>query len=180
MLIECNGRNVLSQVMDNRFNLSLSLSLSLSLQFLLLLYLLYIFYFLLSFSLSPPPLGDGDYICAGSHRQHELYIWDKATGSLVKGESLLDLTWHPVKPVILSVPNGLVNIWSHAQTELWSAYAPNFKELDENEDYEERERASLILKTKTIMEIWRMRVLITFLMLYLPNTKHIACKDHNN
>ena len=57
-----------------------------------------------------------------------------------KGESLLDLTWHPVKPVILSVSNGLVNIWSHAQTELWSAYAPNFKELDENEDYEERER----------------------------------------
>lgn len=56
-----------------------------------------------------------------------------------KGESLLDLTWHPVRPVILSVSNGVVNIWSHTQTELWSAYAPNFKELDENEDYEERE-----------------------------------------
>ena len=34
---------------------------------------------------------------AGSHRQHELYIWDKATGSLVKmltgqkGETLLDI-----------------------------------------------------------------------------------------
>jgi COMPASS component SWD1 len=89
--------------------------------------------------------GDGDYICAGSHRQHELYIWDKSTGNLakmltgVKGESLLDLTWHPVRPIILSVSNGVVNVWSHAQTELWSAYAPNFKELDENEDYEERE-----------------------------------------
>ena len=97
-----------------------------------MLYLLCFFTFL-----SPPPLGDGDYICAGSHRQHELYIWDKATGNLVKiltgskGESLLDLTWHPVKLVILSVSN--------AQTEPWSAYAPNFKELDENEDYEERE-----------------------------------------
>ena len=105
-----------------------------------MLYLLCFFTFFF-----PPPLGDDDYICAGSHRQHELYIWDKATGNLVKiltspkGESLLDLTWHPVKPVILSVSNGLVNIWSHAQTELWSAYAPNFKELDENEDYEERE-----------------------------------------
>ena len=93
----------------------------------------------------PPPLGDGDYICAGSHRQHELYIWDKAAGNLVKiltgrkSKSLLDLTWHPVKPVILSVSNGLVKIWSHAQTELWSAYAPNFKELNENEVYEERE-----------------------------------------
>lgn len=56
-----------------------------------------------------------------------------------KGECLLDLTWHPVRAIILSVSNGLVNIWSHAQTELWSAYAPNFKELDENEEYEERE-----------------------------------------
>lgn len=41
--------------------------------------------------------GDGEFIVAGSHRQHELYIWDKATGSLVKmltgqkGETLLDI-----------------------------------------------------------------------------------------
>ena len=89
--------------------------------------------------------GDADYICAGSHRQHQLYVWDKTTGNLVKmltgpkGESLLDLTWHPVRPIILSVSNGVVNIWSHTQTELWSAYAPNFKEFNENEEYEERE-----------------------------------------
>ena len=56
-----------------------------------------------------------------------------------KGECLLDLAWHPVRPIILSVSNGVVNIWSHTQTELWSAYAPNFKELDENEEYDERE-----------------------------------------
>ncbi len=42
--------------------------------------------------------GDAEFIVAGSHRQHELYIWDKATGSLVKmltgqkGETLLDIT----------------------------------------------------------------------------------------
>ena len=134
MLIECNERNVLSQVMEIIDLISLSL---------FPIFALFIMFFTFLF---PPPLGDGDYICAGSHRQHELYIRDKTTGNLVKiltgskGESLLDLTWHPVKPVILSVSNGLVNIWSHAQTELWSAYAPNFKELDENEDYEERER----------------------------------------
>ena len=56
-----------------------------------------------------------------------------------KGENLLDLLWHPVRATILSVSNGVVNIWSHKQKELWSAYAPNFKELDENEEYEERE-----------------------------------------
>ena len=56
-----------------------------------------------------------------------------------KGESLLDLLWHPVRASILSVSNGVVNVWSHKQKELWSAYAPNFKELDENEEYEEKE-----------------------------------------
>ena len=50
--------------------------------------------------------GDGEFIVAGSHRQHALYIWDKATGSLVKmltgqkGETLLDIAVsckaHPV------------------------------------------------------------------------------------
>ena len=130
---------------NNRFNISLSLSLFLSLCLSLSVYLslspcfasfiimfVNILYFFSPLSLLsllllfshfffPPlslssPLGDGDYICAGSHRQHELYIWDKATGNLVKiltgpkGESLLDLTWHPVKPVILSVSNGLLNL----------------------------------------------------------------------
>ena len=41
--------------------------------------------------------GDGEFIVAGSHRQHALYIWDKGTGSLAKmltgqkGETLLDI-----------------------------------------------------------------------------------------
>lgn len=44
-----------------------------------------------------------------------------------------------MQPIILSISNGVVNVWSHSPIELWSAYAPNFKELDENEEYEERE-----------------------------------------
>ena len=28
--------------------------------------------------------GDGEYVCAGSARQHALYIWEKQTGTLMK------------------------------------------------------------------------------------------------
>jgi len=39
-------------------------------------------------------------------------------------------------PTILSISNGVVNMWSQTAVELWSAYAPNLKE---HEEYEERE-----------------------------------------
>ncbi|XP_057952293.1 protein RBL-like [Malania oleifera] len=90
--------------------------------------------------------GDGEWIVGGSASkgQHKIYIWDRA-GHLVKilegpKEALIDLAWHPVHPIVVSVSlTGLVYIWAKDYTENWSAFAPDFKELDENEEYVEQE-----------------------------------------
>lgn len=41
--------------------------------------------------------------------------------------------------MLCTVSSGTVHIWAPAVVENWSAYAPDFRELMENEDYEERE-----------------------------------------
>ncbi|KAK8639070.1 hypothetical protein V6N13_137468 [Hibiscus sabdariffa] len=90
--------------------------------------------------------GDGEWVIAASaiKGEHKLYIWDRA-GHLVKilegpKETVFDLAWHPVHPIIVSVSlTGLVYIWAKDYTENWSAFAPDFKDLEENEEYVERE-----------------------------------------
>ena len=44
-----------------------------------------------------------------------------------------------MRPIVCSVSGGVVSIWAHNQVENWSAFAPDFKELDENVEYEEKE-----------------------------------------
>ncbi|KAM7268176.1 hypothetical protein ACFE04_010342 [Oxalis oulophora] len=104
--------------------------------------------------------GDGEWVIAGSASkgEHKVYIWDRA-GLLVKilegpKEALIDLAWHPVHPIIVSVSlTGLVYIWAKDYTENWSAFAPDFKELEENEEYVEREdEFDIVLESEKVKE----------------------------
>ncbi|THF98034.1 hypothetical protein TEA_022756 [Camellia sinensis var. sinensis] len=104
--------------------------------------------------------GDGEWVVGASANryEHKIYIWDRA-GHLVKilegpKDGLLELAWHPVHPIVVSVSlGGLVYIWAKDYTENWSAFAPDFKELEENEEYVEREdEFDLIPETGKVKE----------------------------
>ncbi|XP_075511022.1 protein RBL-like isoform X2 [Primulina tabacum] len=104
--------------------------------------------------------GDSEWVIGGSASkgEHKIYTWDRA-GHLVKilegpKEALIDLAWHPVHPVVVSVSlAGLVYIWAKDHTENWSAFAPDFKELEENEEYIEREdEFDLVLETEKMKD----------------------------
>lgn len=88
---------------------------------------------------------DASYVCGGSARQHALHIWESENGAIkkmlqgTKGELLLDVQWHPLRPIVASISSGLISIWSRPQIENWSAFAPDFQELEENIEYDERE-----------------------------------------
>ncbi|KAK9695470.1 chromatin binding protein, variant 3 [Basidiobolus ranarum] len=91
--------------------------------------------------------NDDDYVIgASAHKaEHNIYVWDKNMANLIKilegpKEPLRDLTWHPKRPIIASVSTyGMVYVWTRSPNESWSAFAPDFKELEENAEYEERE-----------------------------------------
>ncbi|XP_074287532.1 protein RBL-like isoform X2 [Silene latifolia] len=89
---------------------------------------------------------NGEWIIGGSTgREHKIHIWDSdgRVVKILKGPpkvGLISLAWHPVHPIIVSLSmTGLIYIWAKAYAEKWSAFYPDFKELDHMEEYVERE-----------------------------------------
>lgn len=92
--------------------------------------------------------ADADWVIgsSGGSGEHLLYVWDRQHGALEKilegpqTASVSQVAWHPRRPVLAAVSgDGRVYLWARVFTENWSAFAPDFKELDENEEYIERE-----------------------------------------
>jgi len=81
---------------------------------------------------------------SASNTEQKIYIWD-LRGQLTRmldgpKDGTLSLSYHPTRPIIACCTrSGAVFIWTKQYCENWSAFAPDFKELEENEEYDERE-----------------------------------------
>lgn len=91
---------------------------------------------------------NGEYLIASTYGSgaHDVYMWETTMGSLIKvlegpKEELLDTDWNNKRCSI--VANGLdlgyIYLWSNIVPQKWSALAPDFVEVEENVEYEERE-----------------------------------------
>lgn len=83
------------------------------------------------------------YICVG--HQNSIHIYETETGSIrkiipgEKGDQIVDIQLHPLRPAAVSISSGKVSVWVRPNVENWSAFAPEFQELEKNQEYEERE-----------------------------------------
>ncbi|KAK1073420.1 chromatin binding protein [Friedmanniomyces endolithicus] len=90
--------------------------------------------------------SSADYVMASTLMNHDIYIWERGHGSLVKilegpKEELGAVEWHPHRPFVAAtgVESGRVYLWSINTPQRWSALAPDFLEVEENEEYIEKE-----------------------------------------
>ncbi len=88
----------------------------------------------------------GEYVTASTFNNHDIYIWERNHGSLVKilegpKEEHGIVEWHPHRPLIAAcgMETGRVHIWSIVPQQRWSALAPDFEEVEENVEYIEHE-----------------------------------------
>jgi COMPASS component SWD1 len=88
----------------------------------------------------------GEYVTASTYNNHDIYIWERNHGSLVKilegpKEEHGVVEWHPHRPLIVAcgLESGGIHIWSIIPQQRWSALAPDFAEVEENVEYIEHE-----------------------------------------
>lgn len=88
----------------------------------------------------------GEYVTASTYNNHDIYIWERTHGSLVKilegpREEHGPVEWHPQRPLIVAcgLESGIIHVWSIVSPQRWSALAPDFAEVEENVEYIERE-----------------------------------------
>ncbi|KAH6650940.1 SWD1-like protein [Chaetomium tenue] len=88
----------------------------------------------------------GEYVAASTYNNHELYIWERGHGSLVRmlegpKEEQGVIEWHPHRALLAAcgLETGRINIWSVTSPQRWSALAPDFVEVEENVEYVEKE-----------------------------------------
>ncbi|KKA26283.1 hypothetical protein TD95_000084 [Thielaviopsis punctulata] len=88
----------------------------------------------------------GEYVAASTYNNHELYIWERGHGSLVRmlegpKEEQGTIEWHPHRAMLAAcgLETGRIYIWSVTSPQKWSALAPDFAEVEENVEYIERE-----------------------------------------
>lgn len=90
--------------------------------------------------------SNADYVMASTLMNHDIYIWERGHGSLVKilegpKEELGAVEWHPTRPFVAAtgVESGRIYLWSINTPQRWSALAPDFAEVEENVEYIEKE-----------------------------------------
>ncbi|KAH9893034.1 beta and beta-prime subunits of DNA dependent RNA-polymerase [Xylariomycetidae sp. FL2044] len=88
----------------------------------------------------------GEYVAASTYNNHELYIWERNHGSLVRmlegpREEQGVIEWHPHRALLAAcgLETGRIYIWSVTSPQRWSALAPDFVEVEENVEYVEKE-----------------------------------------
>jgi COMPASS component SWD1 len=90
---------------------------------------------------------DCEHVLAGAaHRhEHKFFFFSVFNGRMLKNlegpkEGILDIIWHPTQPIIVSVSTtGTMYVWGTHVDETWSSFTPGFIELEQNEEYIERE-----------------------------------------
>lgn len=90
--------------------------------------------------------SNADYVMASTLMNHDIYIWERGHGSLVKilegpKEELGAVEWHPNRPFVAAtgVESGRIYLWGINTPQRWSALAPDFVEVEENVEYIEKE-----------------------------------------